>query len=136
MKLKTCVYIDSAHKLDLPYKSKCNNLHGHRWGIEVTLITDTMSGYGMVIDFSKIKGYLNRYDHVYLNEMPELEGIQVVTDDPLGPFGAKESGEGTQLAPAPAIVNAIYDAIGIDFDTLPVTPEQVLKALQEKRTKP
>jgi 4-hydroxybenzoyl-CoA reductase alpha subunit len=69
-------------------------------------------------------------------EMPEMEGIQVVTDDPLGPFGAKESGEGTQLAPAPAIVNAIYDAVGIDFDRLPVTPEQVLKALKEKRTKP
>jgi 4-hydroxybenzoyl-CoA reductase subunit alpha len=69
-------------------------------------------------------------------EMPEMEGIQVITDDPLGPFGAKESGEGTQLAPAPAIVNAIYDAIGIDFDKLPVTPEQILKALREKNSKP
>ncbi len=66
-------------------------------------------------------------------EMPEMEGIHVITDDPLGPFGAKESGEGTQLSPAPAIVNAIYDAIGVDFNALPVTPENILKALEEKR---
>lgn len=66
-------------------------------------------------------------------EMPEIEAIEVETNDPLGPFGAKESGEGTQLAPAPAIVNAIYDALGIEFTELPVTPEKVLKALSEKK---
>jgi 4-hydroxybenzoyl-CoA reductase subunit alpha len=65
-------------------------------------------------------------------EMPEIGVIEVETIDPLGPFGAKESGEGTQLAPAPAIVNAIYDAIGIDFTDLPVTPEKILKALEGK----
>jgi len=66
-------------------------------------------------------------------EMPEIEAIEVETNDPLGPFGAKEAGEGTQISPAPAIVNAIYDAIGIDFTELPVTPEKVLKALEEKK---
>ena len=40
-------------------------------------------------------------------EMPEIEAIEVETNDPVGPFGAKEAGEGTQLSPAPAIVNAI-----------------------------
>jgi len=65
-------------------------------------------------------------------EMPETEAIEVETDDPLGPFGAKESGEGTQVSPAPAILNAIYDAVGVDFMELPVTPEKILKALQEK----
>ncbi len=65
-------------------------------------------------------------------EMPEIEAIEVETHDPLGPFGAKESGEGTQVSPAPAIVNAIYDAVGIDFTELPVTPEKMLKALEEK----
>jgi 4-hydroxybenzoyl-CoA reductase subunit alpha len=64
-------------------------------------------------------------------EMPEIEAIEVETDDPVGPFGAKESGEGTQVAPAPAIVNAIYDAIGVDFTELPVTPEKILKALEK-----
>ncbi len=68
-------------------------------------------------------------------EMPEIETIDIVTDDPLGPFGAKEAGEGTQLSPAPAIVNAIYDAIGVDFMDLPVTPEKVLKALEEEKNR-
>jgi 4-hydroxybenzoyl-CoA reductase subunit alpha len=68
-------------------------------------------------------------------EMPEMESIDIETDDPIGPFGAKEAGEGTQLSPAPAIVNAIYDAIGVDFNELPVTPEKVIKALEEKRKK-
>ncbi|MBW1818902.1 MAG: molybdopterin-dependent oxidoreductase, partial [Deltaproteobacteria bacterium] len=66
-------------------------------------------------------------------EMPEIESIEVETDDPIGPFGAKEAGEGTQLSPAPAIVNAIYDAIGIDFKELPITPEKILRALEERK---
>ncbi len=65
-------------------------------------------------------------------EMPEIEAIEVETYDPIGPFGAKEAGEGTQLSPSPAIVNAIYDAIGVDFKELPVTPEKILEALEEK----
>jgi 4-hydroxybenzoyl-CoA reductase subunit alpha len=65
-------------------------------------------------------------------EMPQIETIEVETNDPLGPFGAKEAGEGTQLAPAPAIVNAIYDAVGIDFTEIPVTPEMILEALEKK----
>jgi 4-hydroxybenzoyl-CoA reductase subunit alpha len=68
-------------------------------------------------------------------EMPEIEAIEVKTDDPIGPFGAKEAGEGTQLSPAPAIVNAIYDAIGVDFLELPITPEKILDALEAKKDK-
>lgn len=47
-------------------------------------------------------------------------------------FGAKECGEGTQISPAPAIINAIYDDIGVRFKSWPVTPEQVLKALEKQ----
>ncbi len=65
-------------------------------------------------------------------DVPEITSVEIETDDPEGPFGAKESGEGTQLAPAPAIVNAIYDAIGIRFNSLPVTPAKVLEALAAK----
>lgn len=66
-------------------------------------------------------------------EIPSIESIEVETNDPEGPFGAKESGEGTQLSPAPAIVNAIYDAIGVRFTSLPVTPDKVLEALEKTR---
>ena len=65
-------------------------------------------------------------------EAPSITSIEVETDDPEGPFGAKESGEGTQLAPAPAIINAIYDAIGVRFNSLPVTPDKILEALKGK----
>jgi 4-hydroxybenzoyl-CoA reductase subunit alpha len=66
-------------------------------------------------------------------EMPQIDAIEVETDDPIGPFGAKEAGEGTQLSPAPAIVNAVYDAIGVDFMELPITPEKILDALKKRK---
>jgi hypothetical protein len=50
----------------------------------------------------------------------------------ISPFGDKECGEGTRIAPTPAIINAIYDAIGVRFKSWPVTPEQVLKALEKQ----
>ena len=68
-----------------------------------------------------------------LMEMPEMAEAHIDTDDPLGPFGAKEAGEGTQLAPPPAIVNAIADAIGVELDRLPVTPQMILEALRKKK---
>jgi len=52
------------------------------------------------------------------------------TYDEVGPFGAKESGEGIQVAVVPAIVNAIYNAIGVPFTRIPVTPDVVLNALK------
>lgn len=73
------------------------------------------------------------YGFPTMMEMPEVGAIHIDTDDPLGPFGAKEAGEGTQLAPAPAIVNAIADAIGVEFDRIPVTPDVILEALRKKR---
>ena len=69
-------------------------------------------------------------------DMPgEMESINIETNDPFGPFGAKESAEGTQVSTVPAIVNAIYDATGIMFTDLPITPEKVLRALEEKTAK-
>lgn len=55
------------------------------------------------------------------------------TDDPFGPFGAKETSEGSIVSAPPAVVSAIHDATGIWFTELPVTPEKVVKALRQKR---
>ncbi|MBW2527970.1 MAG: xanthine dehydrogenase family protein molybdopterin-binding subunit [Deltaproteobacteria bacterium] len=55
----------------------------------------------------------------------------VETDDPFGPSGAKGVGEPGLVPTAPAIANAIYDAIGIRIRDLPMTPEKILGALQE-----
>jgi 4-hydroxybenzoyl-CoA reductase subunit alpha len=65
-------------------------------------------------------------------DMPQTESIVVETDDPVGPYGAKEAGEGLTVPTAPAIANAIYDAIGVRIKDLPITPEKILKALKAK----
>lgn len=64
-------------------------------------------------------------------EMPEVRVVFVDVVDPRGPFGAKEAGEGTVGPTAPAIVNAIYQAKGIKVDSLPITSERMLEALQK-----
>ncbi len=66
-------------------------------------------------------------------ETPEIESIIVESMDPEGPFGAKEAGEGSLAATIPAIANAIYDAVGVRINTLPITPEKILAALREKQ---
>jgi CO/xanthine dehydrogenase Mo-binding subunit len=50
-----------------------------------------------------------------------------------GPFGAKGMGEGTMLPVASAVANAIHDAVGVRITELPITPQRVLRALDEKR---
>ena len=66
-------------------------------------------------------------------DMPELETILVEDPDPNCPFGAKEVGQGPLLPVMPALANAIYDAVGVRINTLPITPEKVLEALIEKK---
>src|SRR5581483_12462192 len=66
-------------------------------------------------------------------ESPPIEVEIVESHDPNGPFGAKEASEGALAGFAPALVNAIANAIGIDLDELPVTPDRVMDALVERR---
>jgi 4-hydroxybenzoyl-CoA reductase subunit alpha len=61
-----------------------------------------------------------------------MDTATVDSYDPESPYGAKESGEGPIQPVIPAILNAIYDAIGVRFTTLPVTPEKVLAALKAR----
>ncbi|MDO8688612.1 MAG: xanthine dehydrogenase family protein molybdopterin-binding subunit [Dehalococcoidia bacterium] len=68
-------------------------------------------------------------------DMPRTELVPVDSWDPEGPFGAKESGEGTVGPTAPAIANAIFDAAGIRMKSLPITAEKVLVALEEKSSR-
>jgi CO/xanthine dehydrogenase Mo-binding subunit len=62
-------------------------------------------------------------------DMPEIRVFLIETEDPGGPFGAKEVGQGPLLPVIPALVNAVYDAIGIRFDEIPITPPKVLDAI-------
>jgi len=99
----------AAHKLSLPYESKCTNLHGHEWQAEVFLRSSSLDDNGMVLDFSVIKKRISGYlDHKYLNELfdfnPTAENIakwisDTLTDDRVTCFKVelKESANNTVI---------------------------------------
>ena len=66
-------------------------------------------------------------------DMPETEILEIDTYEPEGPFGAKEAGEGLTNPTAGAIGNAVYKAVGVRINNLPITPEKVLRALKDKQ---
>jgi xanthine dehydrogenase molybdenum-binding subunit len=72
------------------------------------------------------------YKMLTAKDVPNIEPIVIETNDPFGPFGAKGVGEPGLVPTAPAIANAIYDAVGVRIRELPITPEKVLAALKEK----
>ena len=83
--------ISAAHRLSLPYESKCTNLHGHNWRIKVFLRSETLNDEGMVMDFKTIKTKIeNRLDHKVLNDEvsfnPTAENLAKFICDELEPF--------------------------------------------------
>lgn len=69
-------------------------------------------------------------------DLPQVECVVIEYPSVNGPYGVKGVGEMTANAPIPAIVNAIYHAVGVRLTDLPVTPEKVLRALEEKESHP
>jgi 4-hydroxybenzoyl-CoA reductase alpha subunit len=65
-------------------------------------------------------------------EMCDVKTYLIEDPDPNGPFGAKEVGQGPLLPVMPAVANAVYDAVGVRIDEVPITPEKVLAALRDK----
>jgi CO/xanthine dehydrogenase Mo-binding subunit len=65
-------------------------------------------------------------------DLPEFEGVILERPSADGPFGAKGVGEMTANSPIPAIANAIFDAVGVRVDSLPITPEKVLRGILAK----
>src|SRR3989304_2351775 len=74
---------------------------------------------------------LDRYHIFRADEMPELTTIFVETFEPSHPFGVKAVAEIPMDGGAPAVGNAILDAVGVNVDDNPVTPEKVWKALKK-----
>ncbi len=66
-------------------------------------------------------------------ESPPIDVQIVESIDPLGPLGAKEASEGALAGFAPALVAAVANAVGVDLDALPVTPDRLIAALVEMR---
>ena len=68
-----------------------------------------------------------------MKDVPEIQAIAVESIDPYGPFGAKGVGEPPYSVPAPAIANAVYNAIGVRFDKIPINSRLVLEGLKEAK---
>jgi 4-hydroxybenzoyl-CoA reductase alpha subunit len=75
---------------------------------------------------------LLEYKSITSLDMPEVDTVLIEDPDPNCPFGAKEVGQGPLLPVMPAVANAIYDAVGVRIDELPITPDKVLRALELK----
>jgi xanthine dehydrogenase molybdenum-binding subunit len=93
-------------------------------------------GFALMEDFTMADGVpqkttLTKYRLPTTREMPKMMPIVIQHPTSQGPYGAKGVGEITSIPTAPAITNAIYDAIGVRFFSLPVTPERILSALEE-----
>ena len=93
-------------------------------------------GYALMEDFVVEQGVprkttLTKYRIPTTREMPEILPILVQHPTTEGPYGAKGVGEITSIPTAPAITNAIYNAIGVRILSLPATPEMILAGLKE-----
>lgn len=76
---------------------------------------------------------LTDYRFPTIQDSPLIDVQIVESIDPLGPFGAKEAGEGALSGFPPALVNAVADAVGLDANVLPLTPDRILEALVKLR---
>ena len=75
---------------------------------------------------------LLEYKSLTALDMPEVEVALIEEPDPNCPYGAKEAGQGPLLPVMPALANAVFDAVGVRVDEIPVTPDKVLRALAKK----
>ena len=66
------------------------------------------------------------------SDVPNIKVVDIITDDPDGPFGAKEASEGSHVSAPPSVIAAIHNATGIWFKEQPVTAEKIVKGLKEK----
>jgi CO/xanthine dehydrogenase Mo-binding subunit len=96
-------------------------------GLSNTLLEEFKMENGRVLNDS-----LADYKLATMLDVPEIVPIIVESHHEEGPFGAKGVGEPAAAPTAPAIASAIFDAVGIRFKALPITPEKLLAAIKEK----
>lgn len=100
-------------------------VQGIGWALSEAIVYDKQ---GQIVNNSFLD-----YRMPGIKDAPNIMTDFVETNDPEGPFGAKGIGEPALNPVAAAVVNAIYDAIGVRFFSIPVTPHAVLKALKHKQ---
>jgi CO/xanthine dehydrogenase Mo-binding subunit len=98
-------------------------------GLSNTLFEEFKMDQGRILNDT-----LADYKIATMLDIPKIQSIIVESHHREGPFGAKGIGEPAAAPAAPAIANALFDALGIRFGELPITPEKVLAALRGKNT--
>lgn len=101
---------------------------GVSMGIGYALLEEIKLNEGTTLN----PGFSN-YKIMNAGEMPKIKHILVETIDPNGPYGAKGVGEIAMVPTAPAIANAIYDAVGVRIKDLPISQEKILRVLIENQ---
>ncbi len=94
-------------------------------------------GQGLMEDYKLDQGHTStsgfaKYILPTSLDVPHVTSVIVEDPDPIGPLGVKGIGEPAMIPTIPAIMNAIYDAVGVRITALPATPEKVLQAIREK----
>ena len=98
---------------------------GMGFGIGENLFTEPSTGRILNANFLE-------YGMAGPTDMPALESVIVESIEPMGPYGAKSVGEVGAVPIGSAIVNAVYDAVGVRIRELPITPDKILAGLGKK----
>ena len=85
------------------------------------------------VDGLPVHASLLEYRMPTIVESPDIEVHIVESKDPLGPFGAKEAGEGALSGFPPALANAVANATNLAIERLPLTPDRVMEAMVDAR---
>jgi CO/xanthine dehydrogenase Mo-binding subunit len=94
-------------------------------------------GQGLMEDYRTVEGRavtpnLAKYILPTSLDVPHVTSVILEDPDPVGPLGVKGIGEPAMIPTIPAVMNAIYDAVGVRVTALPATPERLLEAMKEK----
>ena len=127
--------VELLRMVSLPEMGQVINLDGVEGQCEGGVVMG--QGYALMEEVKVREGeFLNTGFSTYILptalDAPGMETVPVEVPEKTCPFGAKGVGEAPTAAVAPAVANAVHDAVGIRLTELPITPEQVLEKLREK----
>lgn len=96
-------------------------------------------GHALMEDYQQAAGHTTtpsfaKYILPTALDVPHVTSVLIQDIDPNNPLGVKGIGEPSMVATAPAIINAIYDAVGVRITSLPATPERVLEAIRNRKS--
>ncbi|MDW7740101.1 MAG: xanthine dehydrogenase family protein molybdopterin-binding subunit [Bacillota bacterium] len=104
-------------------------LHGGTiMGLSTALYEEVRFDKGVILNRN-----FTDYKIATIDNVPHIESFVIETPEEKGPYGARGIGEQPMIGVAPAIANAVCDALGVDFNTFPLTPERVWQAIKDKK---